>query len=148
MIVRRATAFDTERIVEMGAAFYAGTHYARTVPYDETSIAALAQWLREQHILLVAQHDGEVIGMLGLVVAPHPFNMRYRTANEAAFYVDPDARGGRAALALLQHGEQAARAAGASVLQMIHMHDSPPVAGRLYQHAGYFHSETCYSKDL
>lgn len=148
MIVRPATAHDSERIVEMGAAFYAATHYARTVPMDETSVAALAQMLRETGILLVAEVEGHVIGMIALVVAPHPFNFAYRTANEVAFYVDQSARGGRAAFALLRAAEQAARDAGASIMQMLLMHDSPEVAARMYEHAGFFHSETCYSKEF
>lgn len=148
MIVRPATALDTERIVEMGRAFYAATHYARTVPYDETSAAALAKMLREAGILLVAEADGYVVGMIGLFVAPHPFNVAYRTANEVAFYVDHSARGGRAAFALLRAAEAEARQAGASVMQMMLMHDSPEVAVRLYEHAGFFHSETCYSKEF
>lgn len=149
MIIRRATTADTERVVEMGAAFYAATHYARTVPYDETSVAGLLAALRDgMGVVLVAERDGHVEGMIALVVAPHPFNAMYRTANEVAFYVDHSARGGRAAIALLKAAEAEARNAGANVIQMMMMHDSPEVAARMYEHAGYFHSETCYSKDL
>jgi L-amino acid N-acyltransferase YncA len=146
MLVRKATQGDTERIVEMGAAFYATTKYAQATPYDETSAAVLIQFMRDSGILLVAEHSGAVIGMVGLVVAPFAFNMAVRGAHEVMWWVEPDARDSGAGLALLRAVDEACAQAGVVWQEMKSLATSPEYVGAIYERFGYALSETSYTK--
>jgi len=147
-MIRAATEADIPAIVEMSRAFYATTHYAHWCAMDDTTVADLARSLLTDHVMLVAESDGLVVGMVGLFVAPFLFNRDELGAYEVVWYVSPSARGGRVAWSLLQAIEPACRAKGATRIQMVHMPNSPPQAAALYERFGYAHSETSYTKAL
>lgn len=147
MKIRRATQYDTDAIVDMGAQFYATTSYASFAPYDETSAAVLVQMMRDSGILLVAENeDGRVIGMVGLVVVGFHFNQSVRTAHEVMWWVEPRHRDTGAGLSLLRAVDDACVEQGVTAAQMMTLATSPPQAALLYERLGYTHSETSYTK--
>lgn len=148
MIVRRATQDDAPAIIAMGAKFFADTSYAAFADYSDASASVLVAMMLDGGVLLVAENDGVLIGMAGLVVTPFLFNHALKAAHEVMWWVDPAARRTGAGAALLHAIEPACRAAGAAVIQMIHLADSPPQAAALYERAGYVHSESSYTKVL
>lgn len=148
MIIRPANTADTSAIVAMGSRFFAQTEYARFAQYSDASAAALTQMMRDDGVLLVAEHDGVLVGMVGLVIAPFLFNHALRSAHEVMWWVDPDAQGSGAGKALLAAVEPACRDAGAVAIQMIHLANSPPQAQALYERMGYQHSESSYTRIL
>jgi len=135
-------------IVAMSARFYPTTHYADWCEMDEASVAGLATGLIENDVFYVAERDGELVGMIGLMIAPFLFNQNRKFAVEIVWWVAPDARGSRIASQLLAVVEQPCRDAGAERIQMVHMPNSPPQAAALYRHAGYAESEISFTKDL
>jgi GNAT superfamily N-acetyltransferase len=46
----------------------------------------------EDHYLIVATHDGEIVGFLGMMLGPVLFNPDYTQAVEIFFYVQPEYR--------------------------------------------------------
>ncbi len=44
-------------------------------------------------VMLLAEIDGTVVGMVGLVIAPFFFNRSRITAHEVVWWVHPDAQG-------------------------------------------------------
>lgn len=147
-IIRKATLADVPVIVAMSARFYPTTHYADWCEMDEASVAGLATGLIENDVFYVAERDGELVGMIGLMIAPFLFNQNRKFAVEIVWWVAPDARGSRIASQLLAVVEQPCRDAGAERIQMVHMPNSPPQAAALYRHAGYAESEISFTKDL
>lgn len=147
-MIRPATTADLPVIVEMSRLFYGTTHYAQACDMDDETVARLAETLLTDHVLLVAEKNGDVVGMVGLFVAPFLFNAHAVGAYEVVWYVDPAARGGRIAWSLLDAIEPACAAKGATYIQMVHMPNSPPQAAALYQRKGYTHSETSYTKRI
>lgn len=147
-IIRKATLADVPVIVAMSARFYPTTHYADWCEMDEASVAGLATGLIENDVFFVAERDGELVGMIGLMIAPFLFNQSRKFAVEIVWWVAPDARGSRIASQLLAVVEQPCRDAGADRIQMVHMPNSPPQAEALYRHAGYAESEISFTKDL
>lgn len=147
-IIRKATLADVPAIVSMSARFYPTTHYADWCEMDEASVAGLATGLIENDVFFVAERDGELVGMIGLMIAPFLFNQNRKFAVEIVWWVAPDARGSRIASQLLAIVEQPCRDAGADRIQMVHMPNSPPQAAALYRHAGYAESEISFTKDL
>lgn len=148
MIVRAALKSDVDAIVSMGGRFYATTSYHALAPFDPAAVRELVMHMLGSGVLLVADSEAGVVGMVGLVLAPMPFNHSVMFAHEVMWWVDPEARSRGAGKALLQAVEQACRERGADVIQMVHLSNSPPEAGAIYERAGYAHTESSYSKRL
>lgn len=146
--VRAATDADLEAAIAMGARFYETTSYQAIADYCPDSARLVGRILIEQGVLLVAERDGRLVGMVGLVVAPFMFNHRVRTAHEVMWWVDPDEREGGAGAALLRAIEPACRAKDVRAIQMLHLATSPPQAALLYRRLGFVHSESSYMKVL
>ena len=148
MIVRAATVDDVPRIVEMASRFYAQTHYAQIVPLADESAAGLALLLIEQGVVLVAEHEGEAVGMVALFLEPFLFNVSRMVATELAWWVDPEARTTGAGQALLEAIEPACRERGVHLVRMMTLEGSPAHAAALYARRGYSPTEHAYTKVL
>ena len=146
-MIRPAVETDIPAIVRMARRFYDTTTYAQMTPMDDDTVGDLARQLMDS-VLLVAEQQNQLVGMVGLVIAPFFFNRSILTAHEVVWWVDPGIRGSRTAYALLRALESACRAKGAQAIQMAHLSTSPPQAGGLYQLAGYSHTETAYTKRI
>jgi GNAT superfamily N-acetyltransferase len=147
-VIRAATESDLPAILDMGARFYATTTYAQLADYCRDSAAGLARVMLDGGVLLIAEHDGRPIGMVGLLLGPFLFNAAHTTAHEVMWWVDPEARDSGAGVALLRALEPACRAKGAAVIQMMTLDGSPPQAAALYERLGYRPSEHAFSKRL
>jgi GNAT superfamily N-acetyltransferase len=148
MHIRKATEADLPAIVRMSACFYPTTCYPLLCPMDEASVEGVARACMGSGVLLVAEHDGEAVGMVGLIFSPFMFNATKTLAYEVVWWVDEAARSTGAGRALLSAVEPACREAGADAVVMIHMANSPPQAALLYERAGYAHTESSYTKRL
>lgn len=149
MHIRNATPADIPAIVAMGERFYATTRYREFAEFCAETVAELAHTLIDRGIVLLAEADtGDVVGMVGLFVAPFMFNRDRCAAYEVMWWVNQDAQGAGAGKALLAAVEPACRAAGCHAAQMVHLTTSPPQAAALYERLGYAHSETSYTKVL
>lgn len=148
MVIRQGKPEDVPEIVRMSAIFYPQTHYADWTSMDEDTVAELAYSLIDNHVFMVAEENGELVGMIGLFIIPFMFNRYVLSAGEVIFWIDPKFRGGVTAAALLRSVEEPCRLAGADRIQMVHMPNSPPQAAGLYTKLGYFPSESSYTKDI
>lgn len=148
MQVRAALPMDLAAIVRMAERFYETTTYHEWAGFNAQTVEQLAVSLATDHVLLVAEHEGEAVGMVGLYVAPFMFNADLTAAYEVVWWVDPEGRSTGAGKALLQAIEPACRAKGCAAIQMVHLSTSPKVAGLLYERAGYRHTESSYTKTL
>lgn len=147
-VIRKATLDDVPEVVRLSALFYPTTHYADFCDMDEDSVWGLASGLIENDVFYVAEDDGRLVGMVGLIIAPFLFNRSKKMAVEIVWWVAPEVRGSGVAHKLLMAIEQPCREAGAERIQMVHMPNSPPQAAALYRHAGYAESEISFTKEL
>lgn len=148
MEVRQATQDDVPRIVEMSAKFYETTSYAGWAQFNPDTVRDLASNLAEDHVMLVAEDAGELVGMVGLFAAPFMFNSDVMAAYEVVWWVEPGAQGRGAGKALLQAIEPACVARGCRAVQMVHLASSPPQAAAIYERMGYGHTESSYTRTL
>lgn len=149
MIVRRARLEDIPAIVAMSAKFYPSTSYASACAMDADTVADLTRMLIDSGVMLVAESsDGAVVGMVGLYVGPFVFNRHVRSAHEVVWWVEPTAQGAGVGRALLDAVEPACIESGASIIQMLHLENSPPQAAALYERMGYRRTEVCFSKEV
>ena len=90
-MIRPAVETDIPAIVRMARLFYDTTTYTEITPMDDDTVADLAQQLMGS-VLLVAEQQNQLVGMVGLVIAPFFFNRSILTAHEVVWWVDPGAR--------------------------------------------------------
>lgn len=148
MLVRHATDSDMLAIIAMAERFYAETHYAAIVPLAPESAAGLAIVLMDQGVLLLAEREGAVVGMVGLFLEPFTFNISVQVATELVWWVEPEARETGAGVALLEAIEPACRRRGAHLIRMMTLHSSPPHAAALYKRRGYVPTEHAFTKEI
>ena len=147
-MIRPATLADLPALGEIGARFHeeAGlSDIAEYVSADcQQSIAKMIQ--SADGIVIVAEADGQIIGVAGGLAHPLYFNFGHRSGMELFWWVDPPHRNGLGAQ-LFSALENEARALGCESWMMIALDKVQPKAtGRLYQRRGYRASEHTYIK--
>lgn len=149
-MIRPATHEDIAVIAELGQCFFNESGWSDVAEWDDASIRQTLAHLIENEggILLVAEHDGRIVGMTGGMVHPLYFNHAHLTGQELFWWVEPEHRKGVGA-ALLDRLEDEARARGAVSWAMIALDKVRPEAvGAVYRRRGYRASEHSYIKRL
>ncbi len=144
MTIREAVPADLDALVAMGCRFLASTSYRGLIRENPDQMRALATHLvsGEDGLMLVAEVDGALVGMIGCFMFPHPLSAE-RIASEVCWWVDPGQRG--AGLKLLRQAEQWARGRAAVAFQMI----APDArVETLYTRLGFTKVETAYQKRI
>ena len=137
-----------DSVLRMGERFYRSSHYSGWADFCRESSSKLVQMVIDTGVLMIAEQDGQDVGMVGLVVAPFMFNNDKLGAYEVFWWVEPEARGGMTAWRLLRSIEQVCAEMGVTSIQMVVLSDSPERAAKMYERAGYVHSETSFTKIL
>ena len=143
-MIRLATVEDIPAIAAMGAHFIE-TEYPGAIRFDAERLGTLTRSLIEgAGVVFVVEQDGALVGMMALTTYTHPMNGD-PIATEIVWWIQPEARGGRAALQLFKAGETWARAQGATQFQMIAPSDK---VGVFYERLGFAKIETHYQRAL
>lgn len=117
--IRKAQIEDTDAIVALGLRWLAESPVsdltASNPPYAKATAEMLisAPYART----FVADKDGEIIGILGIVVMPQLFSGEI-AAQEVIWYVPPEHRLGAPGLKLLWAAQGEARSMGAKLIKM------------------------------
>lgn len=155
-MIRPATRDDIPRLVEMAQRFYPESPYPLIygdMPKEQVAgLSIIAMEGLASHgivpgVMLVAEHEGELVGMACLHVDPSTFNP-VTVAGEIVWWIEPEHRGGMTAVRLLKASEKAAQERGAHVVRMACLATSPPEAAAIYERMGYAHTETIFTKRL
>lgn len=149
-MIRPATLNDVATIVRLGEQFHAEAAWSDIVDYIPDDCAATITGMIESPlgIVLVAEKDGQIIGIAGGILSPVYFNLSHMSGQEMFWWVDPAQRRGIGRL-LLDALEGAARDAGAKSWSMIALDKvHPEIMGRLYRGRGYRPSEHSHIKVL
>lgn len=147
-MIRHATLADVPVCLDMGRAFFAATGVTEFPFDDESGLATLRHLVEsDDGALLVAEHEGELIGMAGALSYPHYMNHAARAAQELFWWVAPEFRGCTAGVRLLQALEVWAKDKGCATLTMICLPIDSPAEG-IYARTGYRPVERSYIKGL
>jgi GNAT superfamily N-acetyltransferase len=144
-MIREAALADVPQIVELGVRFMRESGYAKHLSIDRHAQAKLAVRLIKavEGLILVDDHDGELVGMLGVIATFHPHSGDPVMA-ELFWYVLPDARGN--GVRMLQEAEHWAIRHGVKK-SLVVAPEGAPVAS-LYTRMGYKPLERQFIKDL
>lgn len=144
MTIRAATPNDLDAIVAMGERFIE-TEYPGAIRFDPERLVSLAcSLMAGAGAVLIAEAADGLVGMMALTTYQHPMNGD-TIATEIVWWMEPEARGGRAALQLFAAGEAWARTQGATKFQMIAPSDK---VGRFYERIGFERIEVHYQRSL
>jgi GNAT superfamily N-acetyltransferase len=149
MVIRHATPNDLPDIVKMGVQFWNESIYHDALgPATKEGLADVAQLLMSgnDRALFVADEDGDLIGMIGMAIYPHPVQ-RGRIASEVTWWVDPDSRG-TAGVRLLRHAEEWAREQPDVQVLQVGAPDGEDDLESLVMAKGYQRLESSFSKRL
>lgn len=141
-MIRPATSLDVDALVTMGRTFLGSTPYRRLLADNPAQMAALVGQLiaSDSGVVLVADHDGTLTGMIGVLVTAHHLSAE-PTAMEAFWWSTTPGDGVR----LLKASEAWAREHGAVAMQMVAPDER---VGALYSRMGYDLIERGYMRRL
>lgn len=140
--IEKATDDDIGRIRMMGLRFLSTNPFGSPVAPDIARLdQAIAVCLATGTILLAKLPTWKTVGMLALYTLPHPLTGE-RTAEEIAWWVEPEHRVERIGVKLLRSGKDWARQVGVSCLRM----NAPAgsTAGKLLEREGFTPVETAH----
>lgn len=145
-MIREATEADLPELLAMGHRFISESRYREFILDNGEQLEKLAKHLlaNPQGRVLVSQKNGELVGMLGMIVFPHHFSGEL-TGGEVFWWVQPEEREGGAGLKLLRHAERLASSLGANKMQMVAPTER---IEKLYEALGYKKVETTYQRNL
>lgn len=149
MRLRYAEPGDIPECVQIGEDFWEKSPYKDHMEYSPEGVDLLLGKLVHKQYMYIAEHEDEIVGVAGIMVAPMPFDPRIRIASELFWYVKPGARDLGIGDALLAAMEAGAKGAGASMFSMGTMQSSNPEdAERMLYRADYKHTEQTFTKVL
>jgi L-amino acid N-acyltransferase YncA len=147
--IRPALATDIPALVEIGHKFFALNPFRHKTSIDEDSLAASLAGFIKDHVVLMAEIDGKVIGTAGAVIVPLYWNDNYFQGLETFWWLDPEHRGNGNGKALRAALEASAKEEGADFWVMMALEDSEPEkVGEMYKKAGLVPIEHSYMKAL
>lgn len=149
-MIRPAKQEDLRRIIEMAERFYPFTSYNNKskIPFDVDTTAMLTSTMIDNHVVLVAEVEEKVVGVIGLVLMPFMFNPEYIHAGEILWWVEPEHICEGLGRQLLCAAEQACRDKNVTHIQMIDIECSAVQAEGLYRSEGYELTERSFTKVL
>lgn len=135
--VRPATEADIPMLVRLGARMHSESPRYAPLDYSPEKVAKVMASAIEQGGAHVAESDGKIIGGIAGFVVEHWFG-HDRMASDYAFYIAPEARGGRAALLLVRAFEEWAVSMGVkSILPGVTTELDAPGVAAFYNRLGY-----------
>ena len=147
--VRKAIFKDIPDIVYMGYRFLIESGYINTCGFNVDDAVSTARSIINTGILLILEKENRMIGMIGGVLSPYPWNKNKIAAAEIAWWVKPEERGNRGSILLVDKFEKEAINMGAT---QINLHNILAMNGdkiaRFYEKRGYQHLENTFSKEI
>lgn len=146
MTIRAATLDDVPRLHVLTAHFLASTPYGALLRApSEVRLFELVETILELGVILVAEIDEQIEGMIALAALKHPISGDLY-GDELVWWVEPAHRGATIGPLLLDMAEAWARSKGCVLLKMVAPSGSP--IGDFYQRMGYQAVETAYQRTL
>lgn len=149
-MIRQAGIDDLPRLVCMGRDFLNETELWNVTSFDEQSATQTLSAMIDgkDSVILVAEKDGLVIGMVGAAIVPFYFNMEHKVAQEFFWFVSDEHRKGSIGVRLFDALEQWARDGGAGLMSMAALGCNYGSVSDFYLRRGYYQQETTFLRRL
>lgn len=146
-MIRSATVDDFDAILDLSAEFWQHTQFEE--PFDREHTCVMVKMAYDHGLLCVLEINDKVVGFCAGIKSFLLGSKAAKTGTELAWWVDPENRGGRNGVKLLEFMEDMAKMAGVKYWNMVSMQSSmPDVINRMYERMGYSLEETTWTKVL
>lgn len=149
--IRHAQVNDIPQLIIMGREFWSHCEMRHLVEYNPGTIEALYQNIigGDEHVALVVEDKDILVGVATALVFPCWMNSDVLTSQEINWWLDPDYRGGRLGLELLDALENAVLEKGAGSFMMVALDNlEPDRLAKLYARRGYVPFEHTFLRGL
>lgn len=147
-MIRPAGLGESAEIVSLLRAFHGESGWNRWFGWDRRSVASFVRQLMAEHVLLVAEIDGRIVGTAAAVLHASPFNEGVTVAQEMFWYVAPAHRKGLGG-DLMAALERSCRERGADLFVMACIQGKRDASlSRVYRAAGFVPSECTFIKRI
>lgn len=151
MNIHTATLGDVPKLVQYGAQFWHQTMYYKQwgIEYDVATVTRVTESLLDSGIVLYAELDSKIVGLMLCMIGPFPMNENYTAACEWVFYVDPSVRKAGTGQQMITEAERLCEEKGVKFLALVSLSNVHPEAAEgLYKSLGYVHAETTFIKEM
>lgn len=139
---------DFDGIRPMAEKFYNSTSFHESMPFHLPTIVEFYIAMLSSGFVLVAEHDGKLVGMLGALIHPFHLNAMYKVCTEAMWWVEPEHRRTGVAQDLEVEMRRLSKEAGCRVDIVSALDTSPPSVDAYYRSQGYRPAETAYYREV
>lgn len=146
-MIRQATKADIPEVARIGRQF--ADYYPYKAQYDEERVADSLSAIINMGVILVMIKEEAIIGFIMGVLVPLWYAPTTITAQELAWWMDPEHRKGMAGLKLLTAFEEWAKASGANLIMIsdLLIEGEYPI-GKILTLKGYQHTERLHMKEV
>lgn len=146
-MIRSATIDDFDEILDLCEEFWTHTQFVEVFDREHTRL--MVKMAYDHGLLCVLEIQDKIVGFCAGIKSFLLGSREAQTGTELAWWVDPDNRGGRNGIKLLEFMEDLAKMAGVKYWNMVSMQSSmPDTINRLYDKMGYSLEETTWTKVL
>lgn len=144
--IRQGDTDDIPAMVALGREMHKESPRFKGMDYSDEKLMSLGHSIADQGGMFIAEYDGKIIGMMVGFVSEHFFGHDLM-ANDLAFYVDKEHRGGTIGFRLLRKFEAWAKLNGAKVVTLgISTGIEAKRTGELYRRMDYIYNGEMFYK--
>lgn len=133
-------------VVEAAEDFISRMDFTEYFPKDRGEfLDALSRIFLADYVdILGVEHEGKLVGLIGMAYLPHLWNPKLVNGEELFWWTAPDAPK-TAAMRLLKFAKQHSNNVGAKMVTFRSLTSSPKKVASVYKRMGLTEIETCYS---
>jgi hypothetical protein len=140
-MIRHASLLDADEVVEFVREFYPLTPYPLVAEFDDETINTLVKRVIKTGIMLLATHEGKIVGIIGTHILPFTFNWNVLGCVEAIWYVTPDHQRSGVGIELVKRVDVLRKLRGCKFFQMTRVAGSPEKLDQVLMSLGFQPSE-------
>ena len=145
-MIRTTTVLDDSNLLHLVKEFYPLTSYSKWAPFDDETVSHLFDTLRRRGILLVAEDEGKLIGIIAVIGAPGLFNNALVSGHEIVWWVLPAYRKTSIGIDLLRKASSICSLKGWKSFQMTRLEESDSRLDQVFLAEGFHPTEHCFTK--
>ena len=148
MLIRKAKKEDLIELVMMGKSFHQEAEWQDVIEWDDAEAASSLKVMidSKEAIILVADDEGVLKGMIAVILTPIWFNSKVKSAQEWFWYVKSEYRGA-IGIKLFNKMQDMLRQKKVNVLTMLSVKKMPNLEA-LYLRLGFRPSENTWIKRI
>lgn len=146
--LRLGTTHDVSTLMKAAEQFYSTTNISKVIPFCPSSVARVIYKTIADGFIIIAERNGELVGVLGCEPTIYPFNTAYKGCVENMFWIGDAGRNSFLPVRMMRQAEECAKALGCDFLFMVRIPTSPEGTHEWYEKLGFVSTDAVYMKEV